>query len=467
MTFEPTIPDVITVHLGAPAAEAENVTVTFPDYIKNVASSEIFPTWPESALRANIYAEISFALNRVYTEYYRSRGYDFDITNVTAYDQAFVKNRDFFDSIIRIVDQIFNDYLRRDNAIEPLFAQYCNGTTVTCNGLSQWGSVALANEGYIPYDILTNYYGNDLNIIQNAPVAINQPSYPGTALRPGDAGETVQQKQIQLNRISRNYPAIPKINPPNGIYLETTAEAVRTFQKVFGLAQTGIIDKATWYKISYLYTGVKRLSELDSEGIALEELPVQFTQTTGLGATGDSVRTIQYYLEVIALFYEAVPFTEISGTYTEETAEAARAFQQTFGLPVTGQVDLATWRELQNVYNGIVAVTPELEGGIVLFPGEILQVGSQGENVRLLQEYLAFIRETYTDIPPLYVDGVFGNRTLAAVKAYEKRFGLEQNGLVGAATWDSIARTYQDLQLGLNKRAGQFGGVLAYEEATE
>ncbi len=467
MAFEPFIPDVITVHLGAPSTAAENVTVTFPDYIKNVASSEIYPTWPETALRANIYAEISFALNRVYTEYYRSRGYDFDITNVTAYDQAFVKNRDFFDNIVRIVDQIFNDYLRRDNAIEPLFAQYCNGTTTTCDGLSQWGSVALANEGYIPYDILTNYYGDDLNIIQNAPVAINQPSYPGTAFRPGDAGELVQQKQIQLNRISRNYPAIPKIVPADGIYLETTSEAVRTFQKVFGLSETGIIDKATWYKISYLYAGVKRLSELDSEGIALEELPTEFTTTIGLGDTGDLVRTMQYYFEIFALFYEAIPFTPISGVYTEETAAAARAFQQMFGLAVTGEVNLATWREMQRVYNGIVAVTPELEGGIVLFPGEILQVGSQGENVRLLQEYLAFIRETYTEIPPLYVDGVFGNRTLAAVKAYEKRFGLEQNGLVGAATWDSIARTYQDLRLGFNKRAGQFGGVLASEEENE
>ena len=464
MPFTPFIPDVITVHLGAPDTAAENVTVTFPEYIKNVASSEIYPTWPETALRANIYAEISFALNRVYTEYYRSRGYDFDITNVTAYDQAFVKNRDFFDSIVRIVDQIFNDYLRRDNAIEPLFAQYCNGTTVTCDGLSQWGSVALANEGYIPYDILTTYYGDDLNILQNAPVAINQPSYPGTALRPGDAGEAVTLKQIQLNRISRNYPAIPKIYPVDGIYSVSTSEAVRTFQDVFGLPQTSAIDKATWYKISYLYAGVKRLSELDSEGIALEELPPQFTQTLQQGNSGDDVRTVQYYLEVIALFNEAIPFTPLSGDYGEETADAVRAFQQSTDLPVTGQVDLATWRQLQRVYNGIVAVTPELEGGIVLFPGEILQVGSQGDDVRLLQEYLAYIRETFSEIPPLYVDGVFGNRTLAAVKAYETRFGLEPNGLVGAVTWNSIARTYQDLKLGYDKRAGQYGGFLLYEE---
>ena len=168
--YAPVIPAKITVHLGRPQSNAENVTVSFVDYIKNVASSEIYPTWPENALRANIYAQISFALNRVYTEYYRSRGYAFDITNSTAYDQSFVKNRDIFSNISRIVDEIFNSYIVRDGNIEPLFAQYCNGTTVTCNGLSQWGSVDLANRGYTPYRILQYYYGNDINIITNVPV---------------------------------------------------------------------------------------------------------------------------------------------------------------------------------------------------------------------------------------------------------------------------------------------------------
>ena len=167
----PIIPEQITVHLGTPESTAENVTVPFTDYIKNVASSEIYPTWPESALRANIYAIITFALNRIYTEWYRSRGYNFDITNSTQFDQAFVKNRDYFENISRIVDEIFNDYIVRQNDIQPLFSRFCNGTTSKCDGLSQWGSVTLAESGYTPFRILQNYYGDDIRLVENAPVA--------------------------------------------------------------------------------------------------------------------------------------------------------------------------------------------------------------------------------------------------------------------------------------------------------
>ena len=166
----PFIPENITVHLGPPDSDADNVTLSFLDYIKNVASSEIYPTWPENALRANIYAQISFALNRIYTEWYPSQGYDFDITNSTAFDQAFVPNRDIYDNISRLVDSLFNSYVRRQGSIEPYFTQYCNGTTVTCEGLSQWGTVPLAEQGLIPYEILQNYYGDDIDIVQNAPV---------------------------------------------------------------------------------------------------------------------------------------------------------------------------------------------------------------------------------------------------------------------------------------------------------
>lgn len=166
----PYIPESITVHLGPPDSSAANVTVSFPDYIKNVASSEIYPSWPENALRANIYAQISFALNRIYTEYYRSSGYSFDITNSTAVDQSFVNGRDIFENISQIVDEIFNEYLRRSGTVEPLFAQYCNGTTVTCEGLSQWGSVGSGQPGYTPYQILTYYFGDDIDIVRNTPV---------------------------------------------------------------------------------------------------------------------------------------------------------------------------------------------------------------------------------------------------------------------------------------------------------
>ena len=218
MVGTPFIPETITVHLGPPDSDAENVTVSFADYIKNVASSEIYPTWPENALRANIYAQISYALNRVYTEYYRSRGYDFDITNSTAFDQSFVRNRDIFESVSRIVDEIFNDYIRRQGFIEPLFAAFCDGREVTCDGLSQWGSVTLANQGRTPYEILTNYYGNDIDIVQDAPIQNITESYPGEVLELGSSGQEVRTIQVQLNRISRDYPSIPKIPEIDGVF---------------------------------------------------------------------------------------------------------------------------------------------------------------------------------------------------------------------------------------------------------
>ena len=194
-TVTPTIPSTVTVHLGAPNQNAPNVTVPFIDYIKNVASSEIYPTWPENAIRANIYAQLSFVLNRIYTEYYRSRGYDFDITNSTAYDQYFVNGRAIFDNISRIADDIFNSYVARGEGIEPYFTQYCNGTTVTCDGLSQWGTVSLAEEGYLPYQILQYYYGDDVRVVQNVPVADQPASYPGVPLESGSIGNDVKNIQ--------------------------------------------------------------------------------------------------------------------------------------------------------------------------------------------------------------------------------------------------------------------------------
>ena len=206
----PVIPDYITVHLGRPNSPARNVRVPFTDYIKNVASSEIYPTWPENALRANIYAQVSFALNRIFSEYYRSRGYDFDITNSTAYDQAYVDGRDIFSNISKIVDELFNDYVTKGNQIQPYFTEYCDGRTVSCRGLSQWGTVTLANQGRTPYQILQNYYGNDINIVRNAPVKNIPESYPGTLLRLGSVGEDVRTIQRQLNRIRQTSPSIPR-----------------------------------------------------------------------------------------------------------------------------------------------------------------------------------------------------------------------------------------------------------------
>ena len=264
----PVVPETITVHLGAPGESARNVVVPFAQYIKNVASHEIYPTWPESAIRANILAQISYALNRVYTEYYRARGYDFDITSTTRYDQAYVEGGDIFENISRIVDDIFNNYIVRQGSVEPLFAQFCDGVRTRCSGLSQWGSVDLAEEGMTPYEILQYYYGGDINLVMNAPVGGNVASYSGRPLRRGDAGNDVQTLKRQLNRIGKNYPAIPALDD-SFVFDGDMEEAVRVFQQIFNLAQDGIVGKATWYKIKQIYNGVKQLSDLSSEGLTI------------------------------------------------------------------------------------------------------------------------------------------------------------------------------------------------------
>lgn len=467
MNGEPYIPQFLTVHLGAPGSNAQNVTVSFPDYIKNVASSEIYPTWPENAIRANVYAQISYALNRYYTEWYRSMGYDFDITNSTRYDQAYVQNRDIFANISDIVDDIFNEYVYRQGSVEPYFTQYCNGTTVTCDGLSQWGTVPLAEQGYGPYDILVEFYGPDINLNTDTPVRINSPSYPGLPLRLGDAGNSVRTKQVQLNRISRNYPSIPKIAPVDGVFGQETDDAVREFQRIFKLTADGIIGKATWYRIAYLYNSVKRLSELDSEGTSLDEVAQQFPSLLSPGDTGDEVRMIQYYLQVVAAYYDTVPPLTTTGVYDDATYQAVMAFQRTFGLTPDGIMGQQTWNELYKAYRGILDSTAVMEGGVVLYPGTVLRIGSQGEYVQILQEYLAYISEFYPEIPAVQVTGVFGNQTQAAVIAFQNLFGLEAAGIVGPLTWDAIASLYSDLRVGNDKQPGQFPGTeLAEGETT-
>ena len=355
----PFIPTEITVHLGVPDQAAENVTVPFVEYIKNVASGEIYPTWPESALRANIYAIITFALNRYYTEWYPSRNYPFDITSTTAFDQSFAKNREIFDNISNIVDEIFNSYVVQSGSVQPFFTQFCNGTTSTCEGLSQWGTVSLANEGLTPFSILQRYYGNDIGLVENAPVADVDEAYPNEPLRLGSAGNSVKIIQTELNRISQNYPAIPKIENENGIFGADTEAAVRKFQEIFSLTQTGEVDKATWYSIKRYYTGVKGLSELASEGITLEEASIPFDTEIAEGDSGITVRTLQYYLSVIAYFNGNLEPVPLSGYFDSGTVDAVERFQRFYGLPETGVVDNATWNVISRIYTETVASLPQ------------------------------------------------------------------------------------------------------------
>lgn len=458
LTGTPYIPETITVHLGTPDSNAPNVTVDFASYVKNVASSEIFPTWPESALRANIYAIVSFALNRIYTEWYRSRGYDFDITSTTQYDQKFINGREYFQNISYLVDELYNDYVRRQGTIEPLFTAFCNGTTSTCDGLSQWGTVTLAERGMVPFEILQYYYGDDIEIVKNAPVRTAMPSYPGIPLQFGSAGNDVRSLQIYLNRISRNYPAIPKIPAADGIFDAATEEAVRTFQRVFGLEETGVVEQSTWYRITYIYTSVKRIAELDSEGVRLEEITPVFTEDLHIGMQSDEVRMLQYYLAVIGAYYEAVQPVEITGYFGEMTEKSVRSFQRVFGLPQTGEVDRATRNDLYRAYNGIAeAVKPDYTA-VALYPGTVLREGDSGSSVRIIQEYLTLIHQTYPNIPAVNNTGYFGPLTRQSVTELQRQFGINPTGIVGAVTWDSIAGVYSDLKYGFDKRPYQEPG---------
>lgn len=446
---QPFIPEEITVHLGEPDAPAENLTVSFPNYIKNVASSEIYPTWPESSIRPNIYAQITYALNRVYTEWYRSRGYDFDITNSTKYDQSFVPDRDVFENIAKIVDEIFNSYVARQGRIEPIFASYCDGRRTTCAGLSQWGTVPLAENGYTPYQILQHYYGDDINIIRDVPVNANFESYPLYPLRLGSFGQDVTIIQNELNRISQNYPSIPKIvNDRDGVFGAETEDAVKQFQRIFNLTVDGIVGSSTWYKIKYVYNGVKGLSELVSEGISPEELESPFEVAWEEGSTGIWPRLIQYYVRVLGCYYPDIPIIEITGYFGPETTEAVIAIQKKFNLIVDGVVGIQTWALLDSQYKKILSYIPEgCLKNKTIYPGYLLSKGMGDKNVALMQSYLDKISEVYSDIPKVNKNGLFDEKMEVAVRAFQQKFMGDKlgSGLIGPNTWSNITAVYESL----------------------
>ena len=456
----PIIPEFITVHLGSPDSDAPNVTVPFVDYVANVASSEIYPTWPENAIRANMYAQISFALNRIYTEYYRTRGYDFDITNSIAIDQSFVNGRDLFENVQEIARELFTSYISRQGFVEPLYAQYCDGVEVQCNGLSQWGSVSLAEQGLSPYEILTYYYGNNIDIVTDAPVGGQTASLPSSPLQLGSTGDDVRTLQIRLNRISDNYPAIPKINPPFGVFSFDTEEAVKDFQRAFNLTPDGIVGIGTWYTIQQIYNSVKRLNDLNSEGISLDEVTKQFPGVLQEGDNNIGVSALQYYLSYLSEFYNVIPRVSVDGIFGQGTTEAVRAAQREFGLTPDGVVGEDTWRNIYNAYIGIVSTIPlqYVEGNVIPFPGVFLRIGVEDDSVRLLQEYLNYISNYITEIPSVNPTGYFGTRTQEAVVAFQNYYGIPATGVVGPVAWGGITDLYSDLYNGNRLGEGQFPG---------
>ncbi len=441
------VPTSITVHLGAPNEPAGNVRVPYIDYIKNVVCSEIYPTWPENALLANIYTIQSFTLNRVFTEYYRTRGYVFDITNDTAFDQAFVPGRKYFEPISDIVDMVFNTYIVRTGQVQPLAAQYCSGSGVTCAGLSQWGTVSLANQGYSALSILRYYFGQDVSLVYNAPTAPNIPSYSGVSLQIGSAGAQVRTIQRELNRISANYPAIPRIGSVSGVFDAATRNAVIVFQQIFGLAVDGVVGKQTWYKLKYIYNGVKNLSEIYSEGLTISEVERVFSNVLRQGDRGIAVRTIQYYLNFIGQFNDSLTIDVAEdGIFGPATKRAVEAFQRYYGLTVDGIVGRDTWNAVIEAYNDILRSLPADFTGFssLLYPGYYIQRGASGRIVEQLQTFLRVISRNNDTVPAVSVDGIFGPQTQAAVIAVQNWFDLAPDGVVGPITWNAIVTLYNE-----------------------
>ena len=455
------IPKNITVHLGKPAASARNVTVSFRDYIANVASSEVYPTWPEQALRANIHCQISLALNRIYTEWYPSKGYTFNITNSTSYDQYYVHGRTVFDVMVRITDDIFNTYLRKRGTVNPYYSEYCDGKSVTCPGLKQWGTVTLANNGRSALQILRYYYGSDIEIVRTSNIQSIPQSYPGSPLRQGDSGTAVFTLQRQLNRITKDYPFLGKLTV-DGVFGSRMAATVRAFQKQFNLTADGVVGRQTWYKISYIYVSVKDLAELTSEGETSNGTLSDGTwggTVLRTGSTGSAVEQLQFWLNTLAQYDSAIPSVTVDGVFGSGTAAAVRAFQRKYGLTVDGVVGRTTWTEVYDQFRSIQSDN----GTPNAYPGTALRQGSSGQNVRLVQFWLKIARTVYQSLSNVTVDGIFGPATTAAVRRFQTYFGLASDGVVGRTTWNKLYEVYNDIAnrlLSSSLRPGEYPGLL-------
>lgn len=436
----PFIPTDIIVHLGKPDDNSRNIKIPFINYIKNVACSEIYPTWPTESLKANIIAIITFTLNRMYNEWYPSKGYSFDITSLPSYDQAFQENRTLFETITQIVDDIFNYYIVKENHIEPFYTQYCDGKKLTCEGLSQWGTVTLAKSGKSAFEILKYYYGDDIILITDTKVDTPIASYPGIDLKLGDANEAIRIVQRELNRISKNYPLLPKISSTNIFFTIEMENCIKKFQEIFNLPQTGILDKKTWYKIKYIYNSVKKVYDLYSEGIKLEEAKLKYSTILQYGDTGPHIEALHYYLGVIFFFDDELPLLSIDSIYTQNTKQMVTEFQKKYNLEPTGIVNRETWNKIQKIYSETLNNIPSQYKEYIdeIYPGRYLSLNMSGDDVEVLQNYLFKICEKHHNIPGVRVTKIFDELTEKSIRSLERRFNHEVNGIVGPKTWQEI-----------------------------
>ena len=392
-------------------------------------------SWPEEALRANIIAQVSLALNRIWTEWYPSRGYSFNITGSPGYDQAYVNGRTVFAVMERLTAELFNTFVQRSGDAEPYFTEYCDGKTVTCPGMKQWGTVDRAREGLNALQILRYYYGNRVQLVTTNNIAAIPSSYPGSPLRRRNTGTNVRILQKQLSRIAKDYPSFGK-PAVTGTFDEATENSVKKFQKQFGLTADGIVGKATWYKISYVYVSVKDLAELTSEGETAEGI-----QSAGgwpgtvlrRGSTGSSVEQVQFWLSDLAQFDSSLVRVSVDGSYGAATERAVRAFQQKQNLTADGVVGQTTWNSL---YAAWVDAQSDLGG--TAWPGTALRRGDTGMEVRLVQFWLRLAADNYSALRTVTVDGSYGAATVSAVTAFQSLFGLTADGVVGRSTWNKL-----------------------------
>ena len=404
-------------------------------------------SWPEEALRANIIAQVSLALNRIWTEWYPSRGYSFNITGSPGYDQAYVNGRTVFAVMERLTAELFNTFVQRSGDAEPYFTEYCDGKTVTCPGMKQWGTVDRAREGMNALQILRYYYGNRVQLVTTDNIAAIPSSYPGSPLRRGSTGTNVRILQKQLSRIAKDYPSFGK-PAVTGTFDEATENSVKKFQKQFSLTADGVVGRATWNKVSLIYVSVKDLAELTSEGETAEG-----TQSAGgwpgtvlrRGSTGSSVEQVQFWLSDLAQFDSSLVRVTVDGSYGAATVSAVEAFQTLFGLTPDGVVGRSTWNKLKEV--GLAVANKIVAANVA--PGQFTtttRAGSSGTAVRAVQYYLRRLAAYYSDVPRVAVDGKFGAATTRAVKAWQSRAGLTVDGVVGRLTFQSLYDAAQALE---------------------
>lgn len=392
-------------------------------------------SWPEEALRANIIAQVSLALNRIWTEWYPSRGYSFNITGSPGYDQAYVNGRTVFAVMERLTAELFNTFVQRSGDAEPYFTEYCDGKTVTCPGMKQWGTVDRAREGMNALQILRYYYGNRVQLVTTDNIAAIPSSYPGSPLRRGSTGTNVRILQKQLSRIARDYPSFGKPTV-TGTFDEATENSVKKFQKQFSLTADGVVGRPTWNKVSFIYVSVKDLAELTSEGETAEG-----TQSAGgwpgtvlrRGSTGSSVEQVQFWLSDLAQFDSSLVRVTVDGSYGAATERAVRTFQQKQSLTADGVVGQRTWNTL---YAAWVDAQSDLGG--TAWPGTALRRGAAGMEVRLVQFWLRLAADNYSALRTVTVDGIYGAATVSAVEAFQTLFGLTPDGVVGRSTWNKL-----------------------------